>query len=105
MSIPKLSVSVPEHSLSHPEPRTERPEHAPSQPAHHNVEPILASCVARLQFPYRALPRESCFGSLTGFLPELILDPSKSMCLEFPCDELLDSRCEGGRFLGPHQIY
>jgi len=39
---------MPEQSLSHPE----HPEHALSQPAHHNVEPILASCVPRLQFPY-----------------------------------------------------
>src|SRR4051794_24254170 len=27
-----------------------------SQPAHQNAEPILASCVPRLQFPYRTLP-------------------------------------------------
>ncbi len=32
------------------------PEHALSQLAHYNVEPILASCVPRLQFPYRILP-------------------------------------------------
>jgi hypothetical protein len=37
-----LSLSIPEQSLS--------------QPAHHNVEPILASYVPRLQFPYRILP-------------------------------------------------
>jgi hypothetical protein len=34
---------------------SKHPEHAPSQPAHHNVEPILAPYMPRLQFPYRIL--------------------------------------------------
>ena len=45
-------MSVPDQSLSKPE----HPDHALGQPAHHNVEPIWASYVPLLQFPYRILP-------------------------------------------------
>jgi hypothetical protein len=34
-------------------------EHAWAEPEHYNVKPILASCVPRLQFPYRTLPKNS----------------------------------------------
>ena len=34
----------------------EHPEHALSRPAYYNMGHILASCVPRLQFPYRILP-------------------------------------------------
>jgi hypothetical protein len=49
-----------------------------SQPTHHNVEPILASCVPQLQFPYRILP---------GYpLRRLVLNPNPIRTFEIcPC--------------------